>query len=128
MGLRAIARWTSDTARTQVDAVPRTRCRAAGPTVLPELTQFTTQFLACRGPVVSDVVADFRHMPLNFQFILFEPRHVQLLSRGTALELAGDVLIVITDDSEPSQNPTIELFQKGTYLVIMPVVLTPSVL
>lgn len=129
MSLRAISRWAGDTARTQVEAVSRTRSRTTGPTVLPKLTQFTTEFLTCRGPVVSDVVADFRHMALDFQFVLLEPRHVQLLSRGTALELARDVLIVVTDNSKPSQNPAkSDPSGKETYLVIMPVVLTPSVL
>lgn len=99
MRLGTRAGWAGDTARaSKVDAVPGTRGRAVGPAV-PALAQFTAQFLTRRGPVVSNIVPDFAHVSLDLQFVLLEPRHVQFLSRGTALELAGDVLVVVADNS-----------------------------
>ena len=66
--------WTGDTpARSShVDAVSHTRSWAAGPAV-PELAQFTAQFLTRRAPVVSDVVPNISHMSLDLQFVLLEP-------------------------------------------------------
>lgn len=127
-----LARWTTETASaTQVHAVSGTGGRAAGPAV-PKVAQFAAQFLARRGPVVSDVVPDFRHMSFDFQLVLLEPRHVQFLPRGTALELAGNVLVVVANNpSRVSQAPNSSLNRTkhlGTYLVMTPVVLTPSVL
>lgn len=99
--VRLLAGGTAEAARAaQVHAVSSTGGRTAGPAV-PEVTQFTAQFLTRRGPVVSDVVPDFRHMSFDFQLVLLEPRHVQFLSRGTALELTGDVLIVVANNSNP---------------------------
>ena len=93
-----LARWTTETASaTQVHAVSGTGGRAAWPAV-PEVAQFAAQFLARRGPVVSDVVPDFRHMSFNFQLVLLEPRYVQLLPRGTTLELTGNVLVVVANN------------------------------
>jgi len=37
-------------------------------------------------------------MALDVHLILFEPAEIQLLSARTALELAGDVFLVIADD------------------------------
>ena len=92
---------TAEAARVaHVHAVSSTGGRTAGPAV-PEVTQLTAQFLARRRPVVSNVVPDLRHMALDFQLVLFEPRNVQFLSRGTTLELAGDVLVVVANDSNP---------------------------
>lgn len=42
-------------------------------------------------------------MPLNLQLILLQPRHVQFLARGTALELPRDVLIIVTDNTAQNE-------------------------
>lgn len=81
-----------------VHAVAGTRCRATGSAVLPDLSQLAAQFLTGHCPVVADVVANFHHMTLDLQLVLLQPRDVQFLSRGAALELAGDILIIVTDD------------------------------
>lgn len=100
MGLAAASRaGQGSTAIAVVHAVAGAGCRTAGSAVLPDLAQFAAQFLTGHGPVVADVVADLHHMPLNLQLVLFQPRDVELLARGAALELTGDVLIVIADDA-----------------------------
>ena len=95
--------WTDQTSTSaaQVDAVPGTRGRTAGSTVLPELPQFAAQFLTGGRPVCTNIISDLGDMALDFQLVLLEPRHVQFLSGSTALELTGDVLVVVTDNPEP---------------------------
>jgi hypothetical protein len=36
---------------------------------------------------------------LEFELVLLEPADVELLAGGAALELAGDVFLVVADDS-----------------------------
>lgn len=74
--------------------------RAVGPTALPELAEFFAQFLAGRGPVALDSITELRNVSFDFEFVLFEPGHVELLSGGASFELPADVLFVI------SHNPT----------------------
>lgn len=38
-------------------------------------------------------------MALEFELVLFQPADVEFLARGATLELAGDVLFVVADDS-----------------------------
>lgn len=80
-------------------------------------------------------------MALNVHFVLLEPADVELLARGATLELAGHVLFVVANNSvqvyvsKSVPNDTIETaklqrtgrLEKKTYLVMRPVVLTPSV-
>jgi len=73
------------------------RCRPAPH--LPELFQLFAKLLARSGPVVSDAVAELGDVSFEVELVLFEPRHVEFLAGGTALELAGDVLFVVADDS-----------------------------
>ena len=71
------------------------------------MSQLPAEFLTGIGPVVADVVSKFRHMALDFQFILLEPRDVELLTR--------DVLVIITDNSRAlSAICNLQLFQ-GQY-------------
>lgn len=37
-------------------------------------------------------------MALEVELVLLEPRDVELLARGAALELTSDVLLVVADD------------------------------
>lgn len=81
-------------------AAHRAAHRAAGPALLPELLQLLAQLLARRRPVAADRVADLRHVALEVQLVLLEPRHVELLPRRAALELPRDVLLVVAHDPE----------------------------
>jgi len=67
-------------------------------------------------------------MSLEVEFVLLEPRNIELLSRGSALELACNVFLVITNDPVVSLAPVTAIWDHKTHLVIIPVVLTPSVL
>lgn len=127
MGLAAASRAGQGSAAVAVvHAVAGTWCWTARSAVLPDLAQLAAQFLAGHGPVVADVIADLDHVPLDFQLVLFQPRDVQFLARGAALELAGDVLVVVADDSV-FVSLLLASSMQGTYRVIIPVVLTPSV-
>ena len=53
--------------------------RAARTTALPELTEVAAQLDPGHGPVLADRVAHLVDVPLQLQFVLLEPRHVQLL-------------------------------------------------
>lgn len=66
-------------------------------------------------------------MALDLQLVLLQPRDVQFLPRGAALELAGDVLVVVADDPIMISYNTATPRCLSTYRVIIPVVLTPSV-
>ena len=74
-----------------------------GSAILPVLSQFFAQFLAGRGPVVADAVAEFGDVAFEVEFVLFEPGDVEFLSGGAAFELAGDVFFVVADDSRVDQ-------------------------
>lgn len=73
--------------------------RAAWSAILPILAQFLAQFLAGGGPIIADTIAQFGDVAFEVEFIFFEPGDVELLARGTAFELAGDVLLVVAHDS-----------------------------
>lgn len=72
---------------------------AALPGWLPELAELLAELLSCGGPIGLDGVAELCHVALHVQLVLLKPGNVQLLPRGSALELAGDVGFVVTDDS-----------------------------
>jgi hypothetical protein len=55
--------------------------------------------LAGGGPVAADVVAQVLDVALELELVLLEPADVELLAGGAALELAGDVFLVVADDS-----------------------------
>jgi hypothetical protein len=56
--------------------------------------------LTGHGPVVLDVVPELHHMSLDLQLVLLQPRDIEFLAGGTALELTGDILVVVSDNSE----------------------------
>lgn len=74
--------------------------RAAG---RPKLLEFTAEFLSSAGPVGDDVIAKVLDMALDVELILFQPAHVEFLSRSAPLELPGDVLFVVTNYSANSR-------------------------
>ena len=74
-------------------------------------------------------------MAFEVEFVFLKPGDVEFLAGGSAFELAGNVLFVIADDSGgffsgEGNRYTGKRMGKGgwPYFVIMPVVLTPSVL
>lgn len=77
-----------------------TTCRTVGATGAPELAEFLAQFLTRHVPVVPDAFAELADMAFDFELVLFQPGHVEFLPGCAALELAGDVFIVITDDPD----------------------------
>ena len=48
---------------------------------------------------MADVLAELGHVAFEVQLILLEPANVEFLTTGAALELACNVLFIITDDS-----------------------------
>lgn len=48
-------------------------------------------------------------MSLDFQFVLLQPRHVQLLSGRSTLELSRDITVVVADDSADVVNKYTQL-------------------
>lgn len=73
--------------------------RARRPARRPKLLQLSAQLLARRRPVGDDVVPQVLDMTLQVQFILLEPADIELLPRCSALELPGNVFLVVADDS-----------------------------
>jgi hypothetical protein len=69
-------------------------------------------------------------MAFEVQLILFEPRDIELLAGGTAFKLPSDVFLVVADNPVIiiSIRPSEVQKTEGSHLVIIPVVLTPSVL
>jgi hypothetical protein len=110
--------------------VPRGALRAGGG---PELFELAAEFLAGGGPVGADVVAQILDVALEFQLVFLEPADVKLLARGAALELAGDVFLVVADDSIVMGLAQFMFWyceswwEMCAHFVMMPVVLTPSV-
>ena len=101
----------------------------AGATTLPELAEFFREFLTGCGPVVADTVAEFHGVAFQIQLILLEPGDVEFLPGGATFELAGYVFFVVTDDSGfPSAFDILGQGEPFSYFVMIPVVLTPSVL
>jgi hypothetical protein len=82
----------------------RRRPRGARRTTrLPEVAEVLCEFLAGGGPVRLDGVAELDHVALEIEFVFLEPRDVEFLAAGAALELAVDVLVVVTDDPRSYQ-------------------------
>lgn len=119
---------------------------ALGSARRPELAQLLSEFLACRRPVGADVIAQLLDVTLQIELVLLEPGDIELLSRGATLELAGNVLLVVAYDpvredarsvirvfaslflSPKARSDGRERFASLlAYLVMIPVVLTPSV-
>jgi hypothetical protein len=73
--------------------------RAGGTTRLPELAEVFGKLLAGCGPVRLNAVAQLGHGALDVELVLLQPRHVEFLAGGSALELAVNVLVVVADDS-----------------------------
>lgn len=95
----AAASGASERIAAPIHGVAGTRGRAVGTRVLPDLTQFATELLAGHSPVVADVVTQLDDMALDLELVLLQPGDVQFLARGTALELTGDVLVVVANDT-----------------------------
>lgn len=72
--------------------------RALGSASGPEPAEFLSKLLTSRRPVGADVIAQLLDVTLQLELVLLEPAHVELLTRGAALELAGYILLVITHD------------------------------
>lgn len=64
----------------------------------PKLAQLLAKLLPRGRPVGADVFAQLLDMTLEVELVLLEPGDIELLARGAALQLSGDVLFVITDD------------------------------
>lgn len=133
-----VSRWAShSTARVAINTVPRAGGWAVGSTVLPQLSKFSAQLLTRGRPIVADVVSKFRYVASDFQLIFLEPGDVQLLSGRSPLKLTGDVLVIVADNSVQAigmvtnlvfANHILKIKEEKSYLVMTPVVLTPSVL
>ena len=68
-------------------------------------------------------------MALEIELVLLEPGDVEFLPRGAALELASDVFLVVSDNSKTSSAFHCKPKKEGLdHFVMIPVVLTPSVL
>lgn len=71
---------------------------ARGPARRPELAQLFSELLARRRPVGANVIAQLLDVTLQVELVLLEPRDIELLPGGAALELAGNVLFVVAYD------------------------------
>jgi hypothetical protein len=102
-GQVALASASGASERTAVDApihgIARARRRAVRTRVLPDLAQFTAELLSSHGPVVADVIAQLDDVALDLELVLLQPGDVQFLAGGAALELTGNILVVVADDT-----------------------------
>lgn len=64
----------------------------------PKLAQLSAELLPRGRPVRADIVAQLLDVALEIELVLLEPGDIELLARGTALQLPRDILLVITDD------------------------------
>jgi hypothetical protein len=62
------------------------------------LSELFTEFLAGSRPVVSNTVAELVDVALEVELVLLEPGDVEFLSGGAAVELTGDVFLIVTND------------------------------
>ena len=93
------------------------------------MSQLLSQLLPGGGPIVADAVAKLNNMAFKVYLILLEPGDIQFLARGATLELARDILLVVFDNStDEALKVVASMVIRTAYLVMMPVVLTPSVL
>ena len=74
------------------------RCWGSRPRRLQELPDVLAEFLARGYPVGADVVAQGGECVFEVELVLLEPGDVEVLAGGAALELAGDVFVVVADD------------------------------
>jgi len=105
----------------------------SAPARCPEVAQLPAHLHTCRCPVSADLVAQLVDVALQVEFVLLQPGDVQLLTSCTALQLARYVAFVITNDPVGTLLAAVlseALWERSrnTHLVMMPVVLTPSVL
>jgi hypothetical protein len=115
------------TRASEINPVPRAACRTIRSTIAPELAKLLRQFLSGHIPVATNALAELGNVSLDFELVLFQPRHIELLSGGTAFELASNVLVIVTNNPDRCQSDIHEMPPMNTYFVIIPVVLTPSV-
>lgn len=66
----------------------------------PVLAQLLGKILAGSSPVGADVLAQVLNVSLKVELILLEPADIELLPGSAALELTGNILLVIAHDSE----------------------------
>ncbi len=64
----------------------------------PVLAQLPAELLAGGRPVHPNVIAQVLDVTLEVELVLLEPADVKLLTRRPALELAGDIFLVVPDD------------------------------
>ena len=76
----------------------RRACGARRSAALPEALQLLRELLAGRGPVGADVLAQLGDVALDVQLVLLQPGDVELLAGRAAVELARDVLVIVTDN------------------------------
>jgi hypothetical protein len=97
LGEREARAWT-----VHFDAISNAAAasRAVIPAGAPELAELLGQFLARHVPVVPDAFAEFANVTLDLELVLLQPGHVEFLAGRAALELAGYVFIVVTDDPD----------------------------
>lgn len=72
--------------------------RALGSTRGPKLAQLSAELLARGRPVGAYIFAQLLDVALEVELVLLEPGDVELLARSAALQLPGDVLLVVADD------------------------------
>ena len=101
--------------------------RALGTADGPELLQLATKFLASSRPVVCDVLSQILDVALEVQLVLLEPADIEFLAGCSTLELSSNVLLVVANDSTGVRIIVETKVKKPPYLVMRPVVLTPSV-
>lgn len=65
----------------------------------PKLAQLSAELLPRGRPVGADIVAQLLDVALEVELVLLEPGDIELLARGAALQLSGNVLFVIPHDS-----------------------------
>lgn len=99
-------------------------------TILPVLPQLLSEFNTCRRPVIAYAITQLCDMAFQIKLVLFKPGHIQFLTGGTAFELSSDVLLIVSNNSGGFLSASTYLIslREITYLVMIPVVLTPSVL
>lgn len=83
---------------------PGRALRAAGG---PELAKLAAELLTGGRPVVGDIFAELGDVALEVHLVLLQPRDVELLARGAALELTREVFLVITDNPTAVRTPAI---------------------
>lgn len=76
-----------------------TRSRAGRSTVLPKLPQLFPDLTSRAGPVAANAIPKLGDVASEIELVLLKPADIEFLARGAALELAGDVFLIVPDDS-----------------------------